>query len=170
VLVPITACDFLLTAFDLDLYEPVVSNMVLDEVERTLSTDFPNLTDEAVRYRVDAMREALADQIATADPSVAPSGINAKDRHVVAAAITGEATMIVSNDRRLGNEVAAASTTLTVLTLDAFASTLWDASPDGVNAVVDALVAKRQRPPVTRAELIMALQPHLPNVVKALGE
>jgi hypothetical protein len=35
VLVPIVACDFLLTAFDLGLFEPVVSAEVLAEVERS---------------------------------------------------------------------------------------------------------------------------------------
>jgi hypothetical protein len=44
VLVPIIACDFLLTAFDHGLYVPDVSVTALDEVERTLSDDFPNLT------------------------------------------------------------------------------------------------------------------------------
>ncbi len=40
VLVPIVACDFLLTAFDLAIFEPVVSAEVLEEVERTLIGDF----------------------------------------------------------------------------------------------------------------------------------
>jgi hypothetical protein len=80
VLVPIIVCDFLLTAFDHGLYEPVVSATALDEVERALSADFPNLTADAVRYRVDAMRDALADHVIDADPSDAPDAINAKDR------------------------------------------------------------------------------------------
>lgn len=87
VLVPIVACDFLLTAFDLDLFEPVVSAVALEEVERTLAADFPYLSADAVRYRVNAMRDALADHILTADPSNAPDVVNVKDRHVVAAAI-----------------------------------------------------------------------------------
>lgn len=36
VLVPILPCDFLLTAFDVGLYEPVVSTEALVEVERNL--------------------------------------------------------------------------------------------------------------------------------------
>ena len=43
-LAPIVACDFLLTAFDRGLFEPVVSPAVLDQVERTLLEDFPKST------------------------------------------------------------------------------------------------------------------------------
>ena len=41
VLIPILACDFLLTGLDLAIYELAVSPIVLDEVERHLLTDFP---------------------------------------------------------------------------------------------------------------------------------
>lgn len=41
VLVPIVACDFLLTAFDLHIFEPIVSATVLHEVERTLIASRP---------------------------------------------------------------------------------------------------------------------------------
>ncbi len=58
VLVPIVACDFLLTAFDHGLFEPVVSAMVLDEVERTL--DFTHIDPDGLRRRVAYMRVALA--------------------------------------------------------------------------------------------------------------
>ncbi len=51
VLVPIVACDFLLTAFDHGLFEPVVSAAVLDEVERTLLEDFPHIDPDGLRRR-----------------------------------------------------------------------------------------------------------------------
>jgi len=43
ILVPILAYDFLLTAFDLGLYEPIVSTEAIVEVERNLIADFPHL-------------------------------------------------------------------------------------------------------------------------------
>ena len=46
VLVPIVVCDFLLTAFDHGLYEPVVSSAVLEDVERALIEDFPDSTPQ----------------------------------------------------------------------------------------------------------------------------
>lgn len=168
VLVPIVACDFLLTAFDLGLYEPVVSMAVIDEVERTLVEDFPNLSVEAIRYRVDAMRDVLEDQLVTPDLAAAPETVNAKDRHVVAAAQVGEATVLVSNDRRLRDQVATADAGIEAITLDEFALRLWDRSPRGVNRVVDALVTKRQRPSVTRAGMLDILSRPLPDLIAAI--
>jgi len=168
VLVPIVPCDFLLSAFDLGLYEPVVSTAVIEEVERTLAEDFPNLTPEAVRYRVEAMRSALEDQLVTPDPDAAPDAVNAKDRHVVAAAQAGEAAALVSNDRRLRGQVTTAADGIDALSLDEFALRLWKRSPKDVNRVIDALVAKRQRPPVTRAEMLDALAGPLPSLIAAI--
>jgi len=55
-LVPIVACDFLLTAFDYGVFEPIVSTTVLDEVERTLIDDFPHVDPNGLRRRVAHMR------------------------------------------------------------------------------------------------------------------
>ena len=49
VLVPILSCDFLLTAFDLGLYEPVVSTEAIAEVERNLIEGFPHLDPASLR-------------------------------------------------------------------------------------------------------------------------
>lgn len=48
VLVPVAACDFLLTAFDHGLYEPIVSTAALAEIERTLIEDFPHLNPDGI--------------------------------------------------------------------------------------------------------------------------
>jgi hypothetical protein len=170
VLVPIIACDFLLTAFDLGLYEPVVSVTALDEVERTLSDDFPNLTADAVRYRVDAMRDALADHVIDADPSAAPDAINAKDRHVVAAALIAGAAVLVSNDNALRQQINGAAMALRAVTLDDFGLELCEQSADGVNEAIDALVTKRLRPPVTREAMLAKLTNAFPRMIAAIAD
>ncbi|MFZ6003043.1 MAG: hypothetical protein ACOYXM_03850 [Actinomycetota bacterium] len=60
VLVPILSCDLLLTAFDHDLYQPIITPKILDEVERNLLRAFPHLDPDALRRRVEQMRRALA--------------------------------------------------------------------------------------------------------------
>lgn len=49
VLVPILSCDLLLSAFDEDLYWPVVTTAILDEVERCLVDGFTHLDPVALR-------------------------------------------------------------------------------------------------------------------------
>jgi hypothetical protein len=164
VLVPIVACDFLLTAFDHGLYEPAVPTMVLDEVERTLHVDFPHLSREAIHHRVGSIRRVLADHLLDVDAVDVPGGINAKDRHVVGAAIIGEANLVVSNDRRLRSEIEASSIAARPLSLDVFATTLEARDAERVSAVVDTLVAKRRKVPTTREAMLTALRGHMPSL------
>ncbi|HET7486815.1 MAG TPA: PIN domain-containing protein [Acidimicrobiales bacterium] len=164
VLVPIVACDFLLTAFDHGLYEPVVSATVLDEVERTLLEDFPHLDPAAIRRRVSHMRAALEDHIVDTAGTELGDAINAKDHHVVAAAIAGEAACLVTEDATLRREVAASGHAIEPLGGDAFALRLWSASPGDVDAVIRDLVAKRRRRPVTPVEMARQLGLHFPSM------
>jgi hypothetical protein len=76
VLVPIISCDFLLTAFDLGLYEPVVSTDAIAEVERNLIEDLPQLDSASLRRRVGQMRDALGDQLVDPSSVDAPAAIN----------------------------------------------------------------------------------------------
>ena len=100
VLVPIVACDFLLTAFDLGLFEPVVSNNVLDEVRHTLVEDFPHLDPTAIDRRVAAMRVALDDHLVDGSTIGVPRTINIKDQHIVGAALLSGATLVVRKTAR----------------------------------------------------------------------
>lgn len=168
VLVPILSCDFLLTAFGLGLYEPVVSTTVLDEVERALLEDHPHLDPTAVADRVAAMRDVLADHVIDTDGTDVPIGINAKDRHVVSAALLGEATILTTNDTALRNEVRTAVPALTPFSIDEFGSRLYRESPGDLSAVIDSLVAKRTRPPISRDELLSALGYVVPSVAERL--
>ncbi len=168
VLVPIVSCDFLLTAFDLQLFEPIVSSTVLDEVERTLIEEFPRLDPGVLLRRVEQVRDALADQ--TVDTEVVdgvPDTINAKDRHVVAAALAAEAIVVVTNDDALRSEIAASGLDLEPLNGDAFVMRLWEASSAEVGEVVDALIAKRRRRPVTPTEMAEQLRLHFPTMTDA---
>ena len=166
--VPIVACDFLLTAFDHGLYEPIVSTAALAEIERTLIEDFPHLDPAAIRHRLATMQIALEDQLVDGQGVDVPAGINAKDCHVVGAALVGAAQMIVSNDRRLRAEVDASELQLTMLDLDTFAIGLWRSSPTDVHGVIDTMVSKRQRPPISTDELIGALRRSMPSLALAL--
>lgn len=59
-LVPILLCDLLLSAFDEDLYRPVVTATILNETERTLVHSFTHLDPVALRGRVAQAAAALS--------------------------------------------------------------------------------------------------------------
>lgn len=168
VLVPILSCDFLLTAFDLGLYEPVVSTEALTEVERNLVEDFPHLDPDSLRRRVEQMGDALGNQlVGPGSVVVVPRVINPKDRHVIAAALIGEASLVVTNDKRLRAEIEDADIGLAAISADDFATRLWTPLPDDVTEVINTLVAKRTEPPVTIDDLIEAMRGSFPTLTRA---
>ncbi len=168
VLVPILSCDFLLTAFDLELYEPVVSTVAIAEVERSLVEDFPHLDPAGLRRRVGQMRDALDDQLVEpGSVDDVPEAINSKDRHVIAAALAGEASILVTNDQQLRAETETADVDLLAMSADDFATRLWRLMPDDVDEVIRMLVAKRTKRPVTSEELIEAMRATFPTMASA---
>ena len=101
VLVPILSCDLLLSAFDEDLYRPVITATILDETERNLVDGFTRLDPIALRGRVAQVAAALSHH--THDEgdvtAAAVATVNRKDRHVAATALAHGANLVVSNDR-----------------------------------------------------------------------
>jgi hypothetical protein len=167
-LVPIVACDFLLTAFERGVFEPIVSTTVLDEVERTLIDTFSHVDPDALRRRVAYMRAALTDQILdTAGFVGVADTINAKDRHVVAAGLIAEATWVVTDDGPLRSEIARSGLDVEPLDGNAFVLRLWEASPADVSEVVHSLIGKRRRPAVSATEMARQLQVHFPAMAEA---
>lgn len=168
VLVPILSCDFLLTAFDLGLYEPVVSTEALAEVERNLVEDFLHLDPASLRRRVEQMSGALEDQlVAPGSVDFVPKVVNPKDRHVIAAALIGEASIVVTNDKRLRAEIGDADIGLAAMSADDFATHLCTLMPDDVTEVINTLVAKRTNPPLTIDDLVEAMRGSLPTLTRA---
>lgn len=154
VLVPILSCDLLLCAFDHDLYQPVVTAGILGEVERTLATDFAHLDAVAVRRRSEQVAQALAFHThPDLEPTAAVAGVNVKDRHVAAVALASKADVVVSNDRRLRREINQLDRPVRAVTADDLMVGLFDADRDRVHDVIETMVAKRLRRPVTRAEI-----------------
>src|SRR5918996_541698 len=169
VLVPILSCDLLLSAFDHDLYQPVVTPTILGEVERTLHTDFGHLDPEALGRRARQVRTVLAFHTRP-DPVVTDAVVvvNTKDRHVAALAIAAHADVVVSNDRRLRRQLGQLSPPVSAADADRFALLLLHQDRDAINEALAAMVAKRQRRPVSRWELVDQLAGAFPGFTAAL--
>ncbi len=169
VLVPVLVWNLLLSLFDAELFQPAVSPTILAEVDRSLIVDFPRLDPGGLRRRVDGMARALALHVhdVTQENDAALAGINRKDRHVAALAVTQHADLVVTNDRRLRQEINALSLPLRALSADEFVLRLVLDGHMQVDDVIDELVTKRQRRPVTRAAM---LDQHAAAIPRAIAE
>jgi len=166
-LVPIVACDFLLTAFEHRIFELIVSTTALDEVERTLIETFRKVDPAGLQRRVEHMRAALADQTVDATSPLSTTVINTKDCHIVAAAVAAEAACLVTNDSALRSEIAASGLGIEPLDGNSFVARMWEASPTDVNRVVRVLIDKRRRRPVSPREMAAQLGVHFPAMASA---
>lgn len=164
VLVPILSCDLLLTAFEHDLFQPVVTPKILTEVEHTLLDDFSHLDPAALTRRAAQVASALRLHTAL-DPAItsAVGSINRKDRHVVAVALAAKANLVVTNDKRLRRETNRLGQRVQASTADEFMVTLDKASPDVTDAALDSMVAKRVRRPIAKSELLEHLTASFPE-------
>lgn len=149
VLVPARVRDVLLTLAEAHLFRPLWSERILDEVRRHL----PDSMDDMAR---DRLREAIATAFPEAVITVptdlgfdALARINAKDRHVVQAAIFGHADVVVTDDAGLRQEGQALGepwvSSLDFQGCGEFTAYAVGADPDGAEAALDGMLARRWR-------------------------
>jgi predicted nucleic acid-binding protein len=100
VLVPIRLATALLWLAEADLFELLWSDAILDEVERNLPK--LGISTERAHRRVGMMREAFGSAALVDDfeSLVAEMTCDAKDRHVLAAAVRGGADTLVTSSAR----------------------------------------------------------------------
>jgi predicted nucleic acid-binding protein len=106
VLVPARPRDVLLTLGHAGLYTPLWSDTVLDEVRRHLPQRMAqDARDHLFRTMAEAFPEARTDAPERIDITVR-GVVNAKDEHVLAAALWAHADVIVTEDLDLAREAA----------------------------------------------------------------
>jgi len=96
VLVPYLLCDVLLHLAEDDLYDPLWSADILDEVQRTLVNKLGVEPGRAGR-RIGRMQQAFPHaEVDDYRPLIHAMTNDPKDRHVLAAAVSGDADLIVT--------------------------------------------------------------------------
>lgn len=171
VLHPIVTTEVLLRLADRGLFRPVWSREILDEVRESLERRA--LSPEKVQRRLDVMEshfpDAMADDIGRFLSAV-PSAIEEHDRHVVAAALAGQADAIVTNNVDDFPADAVATLSIDVQSLDTFLLNQWTLDPEAVRDVFDELERDLRRPPMSMADLFDALEQHAPNFTDVMRE
>lgn len=104
VLIPARVRDVLLTLADADLYRPLWSQPILTEVRRNLP---PSMDDSARDRLMEVMRAAFPEAMVLFPEGIelrAIELVNAKDQHVVTAAVFGHADVVVTEDSGFRSE------------------------------------------------------------------
>ena len=161
-LVPIRLTTTLLWLAEAGLFEVLWSDAILDEVRRNLPK--VGISLERAARRVDAMRRgfgaaALVDDFEHLIPEMT---CDAKDRHVLAAAVRGGADTLVTFNQKDFPPESAAPHGIEVVRPDAFLARLLAERPDGVLAALERGTDALRKPQQTMREFLSLLTSVVP--------
>jgi hypothetical protein len=168
ILYGIEVTDLFATMATRRLFRPHWSPNILDEVVRNLALR-RDLSPDAIQRRVEYLNRALPGALAEVPSALVDAmPINEKDRHVLALALhVGAPTIVTDNVRDFPGELLEPYG-IQAITADAFALAQVDLHPEGVLAAVEAIAARRRRPPKTANAIVDALARYLPEAMAAL--
>lgn len=163
VLLPYQLADLLLRLAEEDMYEPLWSDAILDEVERNLIAKF-NVSPEKATKRLERMRAAFPEATVTGyEHLVDAMTTDPKDRHVAAVAVGGDAALIVTANTRDFPREALAPYHIQAVHPDAFLQDQLDLSPALTLESLRRQRAEYTRPRLTFTEFYMTLATTVPG-------
>lgn len=163
VLYSITMADLLTSLGEAGLYYPrwtreIHGEWIRNVIENCRSSG--TLTREKLEARRDAMIEAIEDSLVEGYEELIPTIMlpDADDRHVVAAAIKSEATLILTINLKDFPQQTLAAWNLTAKHPDDFTFELLQTDQEAVVAVVREMRARRKRPPISAEDFLPQLE------------
>ncbi|AII04014.1 PIN domain-containing protein [Rhodococcus opacus] len=171
VLLPRTLTNLLLTLADSEVFRPVWTPDLLEEVERNLSGERFGKSPEHAARRVQQMRRVfpLAEEESRGYRELIPAMANdPKDRHVLAAAVRSGAAQIVTANLKDFPPAALDPFDIEAIDPDEFLCDQLDLDPAAVLECIHVLVARNALPPRTVGEMLESLEPLTPRFVDAL--
>ncbi|WP_167668658.1 PIN domain-containing protein [Saccharomonospora xinjiangensis] len=166
VLVPYDISDLLLRLASEKTYRPLWSADILRETERALVTKL-GMSPEKVGRRLSRMREHFLDaEVEGYEDLIDAMQCEKNDRHVLAAAVRGNASVLVTANLKDFPDAALEPYDIVVLSPDEFLLDQLDLYQEKALAVLRKLVAARRKPPETPATFLNKLQPYVPGFVE----
>lgn len=170
-LIPYRLSTTLLWLAEADLFQPLWSETILDEVERNLPS-VGRVTPERAARRISAMRrgfdaEALVDGF---EELVSQMRCDPKDQHVLAAAVQVEADAIVTFNIKDFPRAATSRFGVAVLHPDTFLCQLLVEHGGDVVGVLQREVAEFRSPTTTLADLLTSLSAVVPGFAAQAAE
>ncbi|MCP3797726.1 PIN domain-containing protein [Allokutzneria sp. A3M-2-11 16] len=167
VLVPIRLADLLLRLAEAGTYRALWSNEVLDEVERNL----PKLgvSPEKAAIRIGHMRREFPDAMITGYEDLVPAMTNDhKDRHVLAAAIRGDAAVLVTANLADFPSSALAPYDIDAMHPDDFLLDQLDLHPISTLRCLLEQISAHRNPAVSADEFLTRFARTVPRFVRAV--
>lgn len=166
-MIPQNLNNLLLTLADNELFTPVWTPDILDEVHRNLIKKL-GLTSAQADHRLAQMQRAFphaVDHAAGYAKLVKAMTNDRKDRHVLAAAVASGAALIVTDNTKDFPARACEPHGVEILSADEFLLDQLDLDPEAVFAAMSAVTERNKRPPRT----ILALADALHQVAPEFG-
>lgn len=159
VLVPVTLADTLLRIAEAGLYRPLWSAQILTEVAHAIEAVHPDLPTGAARRRVAAMDEAFPDaSVSGWEYLMAAIDLpDLGDRHVVEAAVTGRADVVVTANLKDYPADVLAQYDLEVQSPDVFLLHQLDLDPANVMTALSRQARSAHKPAWALDELLSGL-------------
>ena len=160
--------DILLRLAEKELYQPIWSTVICDEVKRNLSNRVAvEKVDKLIAIMNNAFPEAVIDVNAVL-PDIHEPRINEKDRHVLAAAISSNAQVIVTNNLKDFPNDVLLEYNIEAQSPDQFLVNLFYLSFDRVYYSFIELEKSLKNPPIEREELINRFKTRVPDFIENL--
>lgn len=172
VLFSATLTDTLLRLAEEEAYRPLWSADILGELEAVLARE-AGLTPEQAARRIAHMTAAFPlSEVTDYDALIESLTCDPKDRHVLAAAIKGDAQVLVTFNLDDFPSESVAPHDVTVVSPDSFLLDQLDLHPDKVTRALTGQLTKASRPPLTMDDLVGRLAragvPSFANEVRRL--
>ena len=165
----ILPADLLITTAGRKLYRLHWSERILDEAERNLRVNRPDIVNK-ISERFAIMQRAMPEaMVESPDEALVEAMTNHPgDRHVLATAVSIGAEIIVTENSKHFDEPSLRPHGVEVRTLDEFAIDLVSLNSDEVWATILEIAGRRRNPPTTPAEVCAELERYMPNAVALL--
>lgn len=160
VLVPIVKADLLLTLGRRGAFNPLWSDAILGELTRVIGMVNPSAAGERIAKRVAHMNAAFEDALVTGWRPLEVSVVGLPDpgdRHVVAAAVRGNAAAIVTDNIRDFPVEVLEPWGIHAVTSDDFLLDALDLDERRVVASLIEMVERRTNPPVALDDVLTAI-------------
>lgn len=164
VLYPVWLRDALLRIAETGVFQVRWSERILDEAQRNIKANRPDLEPSAVDKTFEDMKEAFEDAMVTGYENLEPSMTNhPKDRHVLAAAVVGRADVIVTENLNDFPAEACDAYNVEVQHPDVFLSNQWELDEESMVEAIEQWLEDLSNPPLTLEELLQKLDIHTPH-------